>query len=338
MGDRWSFRRWLRALLGRAVEPSRPEPSLISHSSYRTPAPRGAPPREGSPHAAGELNTSGVPLTALMLEAYEARLTTSEPEMVRIDPPGLLDSWSVIGVSQWFWQYQRRNLILFERGESRYIYVPARQALTRAMPGGAAPPDALEGWAHERAPRAEPMKRMRLQQLHGCALDSAPGGDGWAALVQRVRGEAPPQPDDIDLAPLVRPDLCRAADAARLEPMVCAFGVLDTLAVFQGLGSHELTLPRVLFGGEAAELIEERLGGRAPGHVRDELQRGAPAARRSDGVRRLAAVVDRHHELDGYVGGHEAELALVKLELSAGGWVYEREVLWADAEEGDPMS
>ncbi|WP_438036914.1 hypothetical protein [Sorangium sp. So ce204] len=265
-------------------------------------------------------------------------MKTSELDTVRIDPPGLLDSWSVTGVSQWFWQYQRRNLILFERGENRYIYVPARRALTWALAGGVVPRDALEDRAREGAMHAEPADRVRLEHLRGCALDSAPGGDGWAALVQRVRGEAPPQPGDIDLARFVHRDLWRAADSALLESMAGAFGVLDLLAVFQGLGSHEFTLPRVLFGGEAEQFIDERLGGRTPGHVRDELQRGAPAARWSDGPRRLAAVVDRRHALDGCVGGHEAELALVRLELSTSGWVYERKVLWADAEEGEPMS
>ncbi|WP_437987329.1 hypothetical protein [Sorangium sp. So ce117] len=279
-----------------------------------------------------------MPLTALMLGSQERHWKTSELDTVRIDPPGLFDSWSVLGVSQWFWQYQRRNLILFERGERRYVYVPARRALAWAVPEGVVPPGALEERARERAEHTGPVERMRLEHLRGCALDAAPGEDGWAALVQRVRGEAPPQPGDIDLATLVHRDLWRAADAARLEFLAGAFGVLDLLAVFQGLGSHEFTLPRVLFGGEAEQLIEERLGGRTPGHVRDELQRGAPAARWSNDPRRLAAVVDRHHALDGCVGGHEAELALVRLELSASGWVYEREVLWADAEEGEPMS
>ncbi|WP_437901002.1 hypothetical protein [Sorangium sp. So ce124] len=273
-----------------------------------------------------------------MLGSQERHWTTGDLDTVRIDPPGLFDSWSVLGVSQWFWQYQRRNLILFERGERRYVYVPARRALAWAASEGVMPPDALEERAREGAEHTGPVGRMRLDHLRGCALDSAPFGAGWAALVQRVRGEAPPQPGDIDLATLVHRDLWRAADAARLEPLAGAFGVLDILAVFQGLGSHEFTVPRVLFGGEAEQLVEERLGGRTPGHVRDELQRGAPAARRGDGPRRLAAVVDRHHALDGCVGGHEAELALVFLELSASGWVYEREVLWADAEEGEPMS
>ncbi|WCQ92635.1 MULTISPECIES: hypothetical protein [Sorangium] len=120
---------------------------------------------------------------------------------------------------------------------------------------------------------------MRLEHLRGCALDCAPGEAGWAALVERARGEAPAQPGDIDLAPLIHRDLVRAEGAGLVEPAAGALGVLDVMARFLGLGSHEFTLPRVLFGGEAEQLIAERLGGRTPEHIRDELQSGAPAPR-----------------------------------------------------------
>ncbi|WCQ92634.1 MULTISPECIES: hypothetical protein [Sorangium] len=75
------------------------------------------PGSEGSPaDAAGDPVAAGAPLAALMVGVYASRWSTGEPREVRIDPPGLLDSWAILGVSQGFWQYQRHNLILFERG------------------------------------------------------------------------------------------------------------------------------------------------------------------------------------------------------------------------------
>ncbi len=55
-----------------------------------------------------------------------------QPKMVRLDPPGLLTGWSIHGVSQWFWQYQCLNVILFQHDDRRYVHVPARRAETLA--------------------------------------------------------------------------------------------------------------------------------------------------------------------------------------------------------------
>ncbi len=152
-------------------------------------------------------------------------------------------------------------------------------------------------------------------------------------MIRLARGEIAPDPDDVDLAPLVHDDLLRAAHAGRVH-QVLAF--LDVLTTFRGIGSEELVPPCIV---DRPEGIARSLDGRlSPEEVAIILQ-DLSAAAAGDGAAPYTAVVDSRRKTDGTSGGYVAELAVARLWIPPEGrWSYERERVWIEEEEGDALS
>src|SRR5690349_7849509 len=106
-------RRLLTALrLAPTPPPAAPPPARAGGAAYRTPAQREhgkAPVTPARPPP-----TQDEQLTALLRHVHQPILHFARggPELTRLDPPGLLDAWSIAGVRQWFWQYDCRTAIL----------------------------------------------------------------------------------------------------------------------------------------------------------------------------------------------------------------------------------
>jgi hypothetical protein len=165
---------------------------------------------------------------------------------------------------------------------------------------------------------------------------------GPALRLSRLPGHrlvsARPAPEDVDFAPILHSDLHRAADAARWDLIGDGLGLLHLLATFTGRASADLKRPRVIVGVEAREILAQRLGAGAHMEVRAALAKGAFEAQPERGLRRFTALVERTVETDGTSGGYEADLSLVTLAISEELWSYAWEVLWAESEEGIPLS
>ncbi|MDI3285882.1 hypothetical protein [Polyangium sp. 15x6] len=267
---------------------------------------------------------------------YEFHKSRGQPtngtRLARVDPPGLLEGWSITSVRQYFWQYLWFGVLFFHRGPERYVYVPADWV--ERLPVDLVTLEDEMAWRDTQSASAT-VTTTRLDRLLGCALRGEPGEHPWGDVVRRARGEALAA-DCFDFAPLLRDDLVRAADAGRMAE---AFALVDVLTTFGGIGSESAVLPRVFTGAEAEALLVERLGPGAREDVCRELSMGASGAQPADGNRVFAALIDRRESFDESSGYH-AELAIGRLFLSADGeaWSYEREVLWFETEEGMPYS
>jgi hypothetical protein len=257
------------------------------------------------------------------------------PVVQRIDPPGLLSATAVTGVTQWFWQYDCRNLLLFERDAATYLFVPEcpdasavwdwrRPAITL---------DRLPGrrW-RMRAPGAE------LASRYACGFALAQDARKYLSMFPSIAEARDSFGEEVDLAPLLHADLQRLAKDPDERAFGSAIALLDVLATHRGWGSQELVLPAVHFGADAEAAFAKLPGDALPEVVRRELLAYERGAEVESGALRWTALTEKTEKIDGTSGGNRSEVAVVSLTVWDTGWRFERATLWSETEPGIELS
>lgn len=248
----------------------------------------------------------------------------------RLDSPGLLSSLSLLGVTQLFWQYTHRNLVLFQLEGTEYVYLPPKSdgsldvlpqhALLERVP--------VRAWLRRSTERS-------LQDRYACCFALQDSAQRYEQLAAERRAALDDFGPEIDLAPQLHRELCRIVASRDPLAIASALTLLHLLAVFKGHASEELRPPSVLFGDEAVCLLAEHLGTVHEG-IRGPLIESAPGAAGSP--RRISALTRKEQKTDGTAGGSCAQLALITLTLADEGWRFERAVLWSHTREGIELS
>lgn len=249
----------------------------------------------------------------------------------RIDPPRLLSSVAIVGITQYFWQYRHGNLVFFALDAVRYLYLPPQDDAPLGEPPAQTTLERLPARAWE----VRHDERPDWERYASCfAIQAVPAT--FLALPETAAATLDRFGPEVDLAPRLYDDLRRIAMSPDPDTVALALGLLDVLATCRGHGSDELDAPAVRFGEAAAEELAAHLGV-VPQTVRRELRDHAPGA--GDGaLRRVSALVQKRRVFDSTVGGYRDEIALVTLTVAATGWRYERAVLWSHTREGIEMS
>jgi hypothetical protein len=257
------------------------------------------------------------------------------PVVRRVDPPGLLSEAAVTGVTQWFWQYDCHNLLLFERDGATYLFTPER-------------PDASVVW--DWRPPAITLDRLpgRRWRMRAPDADLASRYACGFALAQdppRYLSNHPPSAggrdifgEEVDLAPLLHADLQRLTKDPDERAFGPAIAFLDVLARHRGLGSEELLLPGVHFGADAEAAFSKLPGDPLPEAARRELLAYERGAEVESGAFRWSALTETTEKIDGTSGGARSEVAVVSLTVWDIGWRFERATLWSETEPGIELS
>jgi hypothetical protein len=253
----------------------------------------------------------------------------------RVDPPGLFSATAVSGVTQWFWQYDCNNLVLFERDAATYLFVPERPEASAAW--GWRPPamtmDRLPGrlW-RMRAPDAD------LSWRFACGFALTQDDRRYFAARASIAEARDSFGEEVDLAPLLLADLQRLAKEPDERALGPAIAFLDMLATHRGSGSDELDLPIVHFGADAEVAFAKLPGDDLPADVRRELLTYERGAETEGGALRWSALTEKTEKIDGTSGGYRSEVAMVSLAVWDIGWRFERATLWSETEPGIELS
>lgn len=256
-------------------------------------------------------------------------VASDPPELVRLDPPGLVAGASVLGATQRFAAHHHANLLVFARGGERSAVVPPALGDPSARP-----------------------RKIVLDRVAGTAWTPGEGALTTEHFLALQRAQADASAARVDLAPLLQGGLRRLADERDPSALLDALGFLDVLAGLRGHGK-ELERPWVETGEAAVERLSGELAARRPDRLRREgsrvwidptLREGlpeplrqellAPAGEVSTGAWQAVALVDRTLPIAHAVGGYDAESVLVTLRVRKSGWSYERRVLWSEHDPG----
>jgi hypothetical protein len=132
---------------------------------------------------------------------------------------------------------------------------------------------------------------------------------------------------EVDLAPLLLGDLRGAIQSAPKEVLT----LLDLLATYDAKdGSSSLVPPTIHLGVAGYKALKT-----APKVNLTEIQRQTLEAPRFLG--HVAAISHKVSKIDGW-SGHSAEMALVSLSLEEDAWIFHRESLWSEYDEGSPYT
>ncbi|MDC3960678.1 hypothetical protein [Polyangium jinanense] len=113
-----AFLQSLRAALRPPPAPPAPPATRAHVDGYRTSA---RTPDEPSPWFMSVTLSTARKFSIVLYEFHESRgQPRNGTRLARVDPPGLLEGWSITSVHQYFWQYLWFGVIFFHRGPERY--------------------------------------------------------------------------------------------------------------------------------------------------------------------------------------------------------------------------
>lgn len=251
------------------------------------------------------------------------------PVTRRIEPPGLLSALSLTGVTQKFWTYRHRNLILFGEGAAEYLYVPASGTGERAHQRSGT--TTVLTSLPVRAREADPVRRSQEDRYAGC-FALVENAETFAALPAGLAAKLDRFGPEIDLAPRLHDDLLRIVTRGELRDVLSLLALLDTVTTFRGHGDDEFDPAQILRGEEALDVLSAKLPS-VPDKVRHALQQQVPGTESARRLQRASAVVRQTTDFEGKSGGLRTVLAFVQLRVLADGWRYKRTVLWSHFEE-----
>ena len=254
---------------------------------------------------------------ALFTAAVNWIPSSDPPERITLPAADFCYPLRFEGWQKRYFQYLNMNLVFFEFDSQRYVFVPGIEgSKTRTISGATV---------------------IRITWPQG----QRPTPD-WAAKAERVWGQGIRNGERISIGEIASMYDTRIISKELLPALHSLsfdspnqftneiFQLLEILTTFEGLGSRALDPPTIYWGEQALVFLQQY--GTIDSTKALQPVISAPTAHQ------CTAIIHHHTHHDGMMGGFDQQVVRATLSVAANAWRFDRDIVFEEEREGNPMT